>query len=40
MIPAFDGELTVRKFRFRREDIVTITDYTERAIAIRGRTGS
>ena len=40
MILTFDGEYIFRKFRCRREDIVTITDYTKRAIAISSRTGS
>ena len=37
LILTFDDEQT---FRFRREEIVTITEYTEWAIAISIRTGS
>ena len=35
MILTFDGERIFGKFRLGQEDIMTITDYTERAIAIR-----
>ena len=40
LILTFDGKFIFRKFRFRREEIVTITDYTEWAIAISSHTGS
>ena len=32
LILTFDDEYIFRKFRFRREDIVIISDYTERAL--------
>ena len=36
----FDDEKIFRKIRFRRENIVTITDYTEKAIVISNPTDS
>ena len=40
LILTFDIEYIFKKLRFRREDIVTITVNTERAVAISSRTGS
>ena len=39
LILTFDGEYIFRKFRFRREKIVTIAEYTEWAIAVSSRIG-
>ena len=39
LILTFDGEYIFSKFRFRQEKIVTIAEYTERAIEISSRTG-
>ena len=40
LIVTFNGEYIFKKFTFRREHIVTITDYTVRALAISSRTSS